>query len=145
MSMEIAEPARRAIHRHLTTAYPLEACGLLLGAPDPDGGPRVETALRSENRRMGDGAAHHRYLISPDDFRAAAREAAAMGLDIVGTYHSHPDVAAVPSPYDLEHAWPWYRYLILSISNGVVRDERVWELREDRSAFIEHPLHVRKS
>jgi proteasome lid subunit RPN8/RPN11 len=145
MSMEIAAVARRAIHRHLTTAYPLEACGFLVGAPGPGGGPLVERALRSENRRIGDGAAHNRYLISPDDFRVAEREAAAMGLAIVGTYHSHPDVAAVPSSYDLEHAWPWYRYLILSISNGVVRDERVWELRDDRSAFIEHTLQVRKS
>ena len=61
----------------------------------------------------------------------------------MGTYHSHPDVAARPSGYDLEHAWPWYRYLILSIVEGVVREERVWELRSDRSSFIEHTLHLK--
>ena len=142
--MQITPVALEAIRRHLTAAYPLEGCGLLVGEPASVGGPLVTTAVQGNNQRLADGAAGRRYLISPDEFRAAEREAATLGLQVVGSYHSHPDVAASPSAYDREHAWPWYRYLIVSIVGGIVREERVWELSADRDDFIEHPLHARE-
>ena len=144
MTVQITRTALEAIRQHLTAAYPLEGCGFLLGEPGSDGEALVRSALVRDNKRVPDGAARTRYLISPDDFLAAERNAAGLGLHIVGTYHSHPDVAAQPSAYDLEHAWPWYRYLILSIVDGAVREERIWELRGDRSGFVEHTLHVRE-
>ncbi len=42
------------------------------------------------------------------------REARARGLDVVGIYHSHPDCPAVPSQFDLDHAWPVYSYIIVT-------------------------------
>ena len=64
---------------------------------------------------------------------------------MVGTYHSHPDVPALPSAYDTEHAWPWCCYLITSVAGGEVEEERVWELRDDRSGFVERELEVKES
>ncbi len=142
--MQIARSALETIRRHLMATYPLEGCGFLLGEPRSDGEALVRSALVRDNKRVPDGAARTRYLISPDDFLAAELNAAGLCLHIVGTYHSHPDVAAQPSAYDLEHAWPWYRYLILSIVDGTVREERIWELRSDRSGFVEHTLQVRE-
>jgi proteasome lid subunit RPN8/RPN11 len=74
--------------------------------------------------------------------RAAERAAAAAGLEIIGFFHSHPDHPARPSAFDREHAWPWYAYLIVSVEDGRAVDWRVWELQEDRSAFVERPLEV---
>ena len=56
-------------------------------------------------------------------------------LDVIGFYHSHPDVAAVPSVFDREHAWPTYSYLIVSVLQGEAVDIRSWELESDRSRF----------
>jgi proteasome lid subunit RPN8/RPN11 len=57
------------------------------------------------------------------------------GLDIVGFYHSHPDEPAVPSGYDLDHAWPVYSYIVVSVQHGSAQDLRSWEMESDRSRF----------
>lgn len=140
--MRIARAILAAIRRHLVAAYPEEGCGFLMGARGADGAVVVSHELPITNRRGADGAARNRYLVSPDDFRFAEREATAAGLQIVGVYHSHPDVAARPSSYDQEHAWPWYRYLIVSVVAGAVREEQVWELADDRRGFVEQVLQI---
>ena len=38
--------------------------------------------------------------------------------ELVGFYHSHPDHPAVPSAFDLEHAWPNLSYVIVSVRDG---------------------------
>ena len=45
--------------------------------------------------------------------------AAKQALDVVGFYHSHPDHPAVPSAYDLQHAWPLYSYIVVAVGGGV--------------------------
>ncbi len=142
--MQIGRSVLAAIRRHLISAYPAEGCGFLVGARRPDGEVVISHQLPVDNHRVADGAARTRYFISPDDFRVAEREAAANGLQVVGVYHSHPDSAAQPSSYDREHAWPWYRYLIASVIGGVVEDERVWELTDDRGRFVEHAIRVKE-
>jgi len=54
---------------------------------------------------------------------------------VVGFFHSHPDHPASPSAFDLEHAWPYYSYLIVSVGRGRVADARAWRLATDRSRF----------
>lgn len=128
------------IRRAVETQYPNEGCGLLVG--EVGGGVRVAHQLAMTNRRIGDGANAKRYWIAPEDFRAASHAVAAAGLEIVGVYHSHPDAPACPSSYDREHAWPWYRYLIVSVADGTASDVRAWQLRDDRSGFIEHAVRI---
>ena len=58
------------------------------------------------------------YFYAKDDSPGCTAEAcqfnnslpafSGLGIDVVGVYHSHPDVAARPSRSDLESAWPWY-------------------------------------
>ena len=120
------------IHAHVRRAYPEEGCGVLLGRDD--GGVRtVERVVPCANR--GAGSRARRYLIAPEDFLDADRAARAAGLDVVGFFHSHPDHAAEPSAFDLEHAWPYYSYLIVSVQQGRVADARAWRLAPDRSRF----------
>ena len=56
-------------------------------------------------------------------------------MDVLGFYHSHPDHPAIPSTYDLEHAWPFYSYLIVSVEKGKAQAITSWELENDRSKF----------
>src|SRR5206468_228314 len=67
---------------------------------------------------------HNRYLISPETVLAANKEARALGLDVAGYYHSHPDHPARPSEFDRDHAWPGLSYVIVSVEGGKVADTR---------------------
>src|SRR5439155_25507166 len=48
--------------------------------------------------------------------------------------------AAVPSQYDLEHAWPTYSYIVIVVEKGHAADLRSWELESDRSRFNEEEI-----
>jgi proteasome lid subunit RPN8/RPN11 len=116
-------------------SYPDECCGLILGIISNDGVERkVADILPVENART-DGEAYHRFVITPEDFLRAELIAASRGLDVIGVYHSHPDHPAEPSDYDLEHALPFYSYIIVKIDKGKSSDLTSWQLSPDRSRF----------
>src|SRR5437867_11965312 len=127
------------IEAHLARAYPEEGCGVLLGR-DADGARIVERVLPLENRNAG--SRRNRFLIAPEQFLAADRLAREAGLDVMGFFHSHPDHPAVPSAFDLEHAWPYYSYLIVSFEHGRIAEFRSWRLAPDRSRFEPETLVV---
>jgi proteasome lid subunit RPN8/RPN11 len=75
-----------------------------------------------------------RYSIDPMEYYRAEMRAAEMKMRIFGVYHSHPDVLARPSAFDLEHFFPWYSYLIVSVVGGSVAEYRAWKLDESGGA-----------
>jgi proteasome lid subunit RPN8/RPN11 len=127
------------VHTHLCRAYPEEGCGVLLGH-ERDGWREVERVVGFDNVQQNERS--RRYLIAPEQFLAAEKEARAGGLDVIGFFHSHPDHPGRPSSYDLEHAWPWYSYLIVSVERGQVKDTQSWRLTDDRSRFESEPLQL---
>jgi proteasome lid subunit RPN8/RPN11 len=100
----------------------------------------VEAVRPAGNAR--EDSPQNRYLISPEEMLAAEREARREGREILGFYHSHPDVPARPSQYDLEHAWPVYSFLIMSVKQGRAVEMLSWVMVEDRSRFDEEPIEV---
>ena len=132
MTCALRAGANEIIHSHLCRAYPEEGCGVLLGR-DQDGARVVERAIPLDN--VQGETRERRYLLAPEQVLAAEREARSAGLDVVGFFHSHPDHPAIPSAFDLEHAWPFYTYLIVSVRGGAVADANAWRLAEDRSRF----------
>ncbi|HEX8774293.1 MAG TPA: M67 family metallopeptidase [Pyrinomonadaceae bacterium] len=127
------------IRRHGEAEYPHECCGLLIGSFAEDGHKGVVEVYPISNAREED-ARHNRSLITPDEYMRGERYARSLGLDIVGNYHSHPDHPAVPSRFDLEHAWPTWSYIIVSVREGRATDLRSWEMETDRSRFNEEEL-----
>lgn len=130
-----------AINAHGERDYPFECCGLLIGHFLNDGRKEVVETYPISNAREEE-AKRNRFLIRPEELLAGERAAMQKGLDVVGFYHSHPDDAAVPSGYDLDHAWPIYSYIIVSVREGSARDLRSWEMESDRSKF--NPEEVSK-
>jgi proteasome lid subunit RPN8/RPN11 len=128
-----------AIRAHLVRAYPEEGCGVLLGR-DLGSERIVERTLALDNQRAD--SRHNRYLLSPEQLLAAEREARAVALDVVGFFHSHPDHPARPSAFDLEHAWPYYSYLIVGVERGRAAEARSWRLADDRSRFDPEDLRT---
>ena len=87
--METTESILNAIRQHGADAYPEEGCGFLLGTVADDGTSRATALHRATNRRAENR--ERRYELTADDYRDADAAAQAQGLDVVGTYHSHPD------------------------------------------------------
>lgn len=133
MGLVLRSGVNDAIRRHGIEAYPNECCGALIGR---DG---VVTEAFGLPNTTEEGP-RRRFLVRPEDYRAAETRASELGLDMLGFYHTHPDHPARPSQYDLDHAWPFFSYVILSVKEGVPTDMTSWRLLEDRSAFDEEAL-----
>lgn len=141
--MRAAKDVIAAIREHGEATYPEECCGFFLGRLegfDPvESGHEVTGMLPAPNRHP-DGR-ERRFTIDPADWLAAEREAARLGLDVVGVYHSHPDHPARPSATDLaEAAFPGLAYVIVPVHGGRAGEPTAWALAPDRSRFDPEPL-----
>jgi proteasome lid subunit RPN8/RPN11 len=123
-----------ASRRHGEETYPHECCGALVGTGD-----RVTAAVPLPNTT--EEGPRRRFLVRPADYMLAERKAGELGGTLLGFYHSHPDHPARPSQFDLDHAWPNFAYVIVSVASGVSTDMTVWWLEDDRSRFGEGKLH----
>ena len=132
--ISIRQPEIQAIRNHGEAEYPNECCGILIGRLAADGSKSVEQLLPISNAREAENR-YNRFLITPEELMRGELAARRQKLDIVGFYHSHPDHPAVPSGYDLEHAWPTYSYIIVAVGKGKSGDFLSWELENDRTHF----------
>lgn len=122
------------IRRHGEETFPHECCGALIGTGD-----RVTAAVPLPNTT--EEGPRRRFLVRPSDYRTAEQRASELGGELLGFYHSHPDHPARPSQFDLDHAWPTFAYVIVSVMAGTARDMTVWYLKDDRSRFDEGTLN----
>jgi len=122
------------------TAYPNECCGVIVGEIDTAGAKTARRALAINNARE-DGEQYHRFLITPEDMMNAEQTARAMKLDVIGFYHSHPDHPSAPSGYDKDHALPFYSYVIVSVDKGKAQVLTSWELKDDRTDFVQENIN----
>ena len=129
-SLVVSDDVAMHIQNHSRETYPNECCGALIGIDNLAEECFSLPNTTEEGRRR-------RFLISPHDYRASERHAIESGYTLIGFYHSHPDHPARPSQYDLDHAWPAFIYVIISVEQGEPGAMTSWRLREDRSAFDE--------
>jgi proteasome lid subunit RPN8/RPN11 len=134
MALRLNEGIADAIRAHGVETYPNECCGALFGSTGGNEGDKVVTATFALPNTTEEGP-RRRFLVRPQDYREAELRAAALGAELLGFYHSHPDHPARPSQYDLDHAWPSFSYVIVSVRAGVPEDMTSWLLLDDRSGF----------
>jgi len=137
--IRIPEQLLEAIRGHGRESYRDEACGVMLGQHG-DSDKDVQDVQPLANSR--DGKRHRRFLVTPKDYQRAEAEASARGLTLLGFYHSHPDHPALPSEYDLAHAFPFFSYVIVSVQKGEPTEVRSFVMKEDRSAFDAEELQT---
>ena len=140
MPIRVTPEQDAAIRAHGEETFPHECCGFILGRFNGEDRNAVEL-LQAENARE-DEAQKNRFLIDPRAFMKAEKAAREKGLDMIGIYHSHPNAPARPSQYDLDHAWPLYSYVIVSILEGSADAMTSWLLKDDRSAFDEETIRI---
>src|SRR5213594_788564 len=137
-TLTITASVERAIRRHGEDTFPYECCGALVGQTSSGNGVMTVAVVPLPNTT--EEGPRRRFLVRPSDYRDAERRALELGGELVGFYHSHPDHPARPSQYDLDHAWPTFAYVIVSVASGAARDITLWWLKEDRSTFEEGTL-----
>ena len=139
--IKLSETQRSEIEAHGERDYPYECCGLLLGHFADDGARSCLEVYPISNARE-EAAKRNRFLIRPEELVMGEKHAREKGLETVGFYHSHPDHPAIPSGYDLEHAWPVYSYVVISVKQGKAGDLRSWVMQMDRSKFDEEVVQI---
>jgi proteasome lid subunit RPN8/RPN11 len=122
------------IRRHGAETYPNECCGALVGR---DGMVTAAYALPNTTEE----GPRRRFMVRPQDYREAERRASESGAELLGFYHSHPDHPARPSQYDLDHAWPFFSYIIVAVRAGTPEAMTSWRLRDDRSTFDQESIN----
>jgi proteasome lid subunit RPN8/RPN11 len=132
--LTITRAVEEGVRAHGEETYPHECCGALVGR-----GAHVTAIVRLANTT--EEGPRRRFLVRPSEYREAEQQAAALGGELLGFYHSHPDHPARPSQYDLDHAWPTFAYIIVSVAQATAGEMTVLFLKEDRSSFDEGRLH----
>jgi proteasome lid subunit RPN8/RPN11 len=135
MALTITPAVDQAIRAHAAEIYPNECCGALYGA----NGVVTDTFALPNVTEEGP---RRRFRISDKDYLKTERRASELKAGLLGFYHSHPDHPARPSQYDLDHAFPTFSYIIVSVRRGTPEDMTSWRLRDDRSAFDPEELVV---
>ena len=132
MIVELSGRLTDAIRRHVATAHPEEACGILVGRLDV-GRVRVRHALPCVNRAPA-GERTHRFEIDPRAVLNLQRALRATSQAIVGFYHSHPGTPPEPSRTDLQYLrlWPETVWLIAGVEDDCEARLRAWWLDADR-------------
>jgi proteasome lid subunit RPN8/RPN11 len=136
MTIRIARQVLDEIHVHAESTYPEECCGFLIA----DKNKKIIESMRVANAYPG--SKHDRYDINPLELFKADRATSQRGLSIAGVYHSHPDYPASLSAFDLEHSFPWYSYLVVSVPKGRAGDTKSWTPNEDRKSVSEEKIEV---
>lgn len=138
VQIKLSEQDIQRIRKHGEADYPNECCGFLLGKIEND--KRIVSVAKPVVNSREQENRYNRYYIPPEEYMRVERKAKNEGLEMIGIYHSHPDAEAKPSQYDLDHSWPFYSYIIVSVKKQKSGEITSWRLRDDRSAFDEEEL-----
>jgi proteasome lid subunit RPN8/RPN11 len=138
--LKLTPALHEAIKAHGAATYPQEGCGLLLGVV-VDGDNVVQEIRPLPNMWPVEAEKPVRFLIDPNAWRDVELAAMSAGLDVLGVFHSHPDDLPIASPRDLAWAsWSGYSYLITQVVAGKPTCSRSWQLKPDRTGFMEEQI-----
>jgi len=137
MAVWLSLIARSTMVEHCKSVYPNEGCGILVGEREGENW-FVHRSVPVPNRN--EGRSRDRFEISPKDYLRVEKEANCEGLEIVGFFHSHPDVPPFPSLTDAQFAWEGFVNIIVGVFNG--QKVRVRAHIYDGRNFNELPVYV---
>jgi proteasome lid subunit RPN8/RPN11 len=124
--IRIEAEAWKTMVDHAQNTFPKECCGVMVGA---DGVVRRAVTLPN----VYDGPQEDFFVMDSQDLGRVDQEAGKAGEHIVGIFHSHPNCDAYFSRRDLEHACPWYSYLVLSVKDGKFDHANSFRIDDDQT------------
>ncbi|MFX1534848.1 MAG: Mov34/MPN/PAD-1 family protein [Promethearchaeota archaeon] len=138
MTIFIKKSEVTKIFGHGEATFPEECCGVLIGTSNPT--PRIIDARRVRNTNSG--TRNRRYNIDPQEYMSIEESIEKEGLQLLGIYHSHPDHPSRPSDFDLNHAFPNFSYMVLSVINGKAEKLTSWRLDPTTNEFQEEKIEI---
>lgn len=136
---------RIVVETEALSAYPHECCGILFGQDisTPEGKVRqIVRVLPVANAWDDVNERERRFSIDPKQLMAAEKFAEAMGVSVIGFFHSHPSGDAAASEFDRQAAWPVYSYIIIGVTAFGTKEIKSWRLSDDSSHWIEEAIVV---
>ena len=107
MNILLAPGILEEVIQHAKSAYPAEACGLLVGRDIADRFVQVANIAPSL----------HQYEMEPSELIGVLRSLRETGEQLIAIFHSHPHGPAEPSKTDVDQAYyPEAAHLIVSLA-----------------------------
>ncbi len=134
------------IQEHAIRDFPYECCGLLAGVRERGHRGEYENIIYEIAPCVNAlyVGREHSFEISYSEYIDVEREARTLGYEIVGSYHSHINSAAVPSNNDIDFATPGQSMMIIALQQRVPSAVTSWLLR-DSGGFHQEPIRVIES
>lgn len=131
------------IQEHAIRDLPYECCGLLVGRKVVDHRGNIDNIVHeiAPCRNTLFYGRENGFEISYSEYLEVEREARSLGLDIIGSYHSHINSTAVPSKSDVDFASAGHSMLIIALQGGIPREVTSW-LRRDAGGFHQEQIKV---
>lgn len=128
MMIRIDKSVTEQMFKHAHQSFPEECCGFLFGIEDEEGNRIVSEIMvvdnvREENRKR-------RFEIDPLDYMRAENKAHEVNRVLLSIYHTHPNHPAKPSEHDRVQAFPYFSYIIMSVSENGIENTTSWKLNE---------------
>ena len=134
MNLKLNRDDLKAIDEHARKNFPRECCGLLLGKFEKNV-IEVKEVVEAENV-LGSPVA---FEVDAELVFKTTKRAEESGLELVGIYHSHPNIAAYVSSRDSEimKLWPGVAWLIISAAKERVIERKAYILKDGRIEELE--------
>ena len=104
------------LYIHAEEEYPGECCGVLLG--ERKNGQRLAGSIVKMANSADEAHVREHFALDPLEIAKIEISAEQEQFEVVGFYHSHPDVDAYASDEDALHMIAGYSYPIISVKNG---------------------------
>jgi len=126
MKLEIKSSDMRKIDAHALKAFPYECVGLLVGTTTKNVFD-VKKVVKAKNMLPSPVA----FEADPESVYGANKDAEERGLQLVGVYHSHPNMHSFVSSRDAEFMrhWRHLAWLILGLSQSEVLERKAFAMK----------------
>ena len=151
--MKIRNAHMTTIHAQARAEYPAECCGIITSNSEGDLEVHVceniQDRLHQQDPEQYPRDARIAYYIDPQELYDIVMATEKSGGGVAGLYHSHIDCDAYFSQEDKERAMAWDEpaypdavYLVVSVNEGEVGNQRCFGWDEESRGFVEVELEV---
>jgi len=134
VELRIKQKDLKSIEKHALESFPFECCGLMIGKVKEDVF-YVEKVVPADNIHRSNVS----FEADAEFVYRAIDEAEAKGLELIGIYHSHPNMRAHISARDAEMMKLWLNvaWLVFGVAREKIIEKRAFVLSEGKVTGLE--------
>jgi len=134
MKLKIKPSDMLAVEKHALKTFPYECCGLFMGKSN-DEEFEVKKVVKAKNTLRSPAAFEANPAFVYREYKKAERR----GLELIGIYHSHPNLKAFVSSRDADFMKYWKKivWLIVGLSKYRVLERRAFTMRKSNIEELE--------